>query len=153
MEDHLQSAVHHLRALRDEIDGMLARLDPMISSKPAATPTLPLAPAGANGRVEDIFEPPVLAALVERGKLSSREIAALLPGTKRVGPIINAWRLRAQRAGHDYLSLVTKSSGGPAGTIFTLTEKGRQLLAPIVAVADVAPSETERSSGADAEAG
>lgn len=153
MEDHLQSALRHLRALRDEIDGVLARLDPTGSPKPAVTPAPSVAPAKPNGRVSDIFEPVVLAALVERGKLSSREIAALLPGTKRVGPIINAWRLRAQRAGHDYLSLVTKSSGGPEGSIFTLTEKGRQLLAPIAAVADVAPSETERSSGADAEAG
>ena len=153
MENHLQAAVRHLSALRDEIDGMLVKLASVMSSLPATPGAQPAAPAEPNGRVEDIFEPDVLAAFIERGKLSSKEIAALLPGTKRVGPIINAWRLRAQRAGHDYLSLVTKSSGGAAGTIFTLTEKGRQLLAPIVAVADVAPSETERSSGADAEVG
>ena len=145
MENHLQAAVRHLSALRDEIDGMLVKLASVMSSLPATPGAQPAAPAEPNGRVEDIFEPAVLAAFIERGKLSSREIAALLPGTKRVGPIINAWRLRAQRAGHDYLSLVAKSSGGPAGTIYTLTEKGRQLLAPIATAA-------ERAAGLGAEA-
>ena len=144
MEGHLQSAVLHLRALRDEIDEMLAELT-SISTVPAAAGSSTNDLVQPRGRLEDIFEPPVLAALVRDGQISSGEVLNLLPGKEHMGPLANAWRLRARRAGHDYETLVKKSKTGPGGTtVFTLTDKGRQLLGPIVEAAGTASERTEQ---------
>ena len=138
MKGHLEGAMLHLRALRDEIDEMLAKLTSTMSSPPATgAGSATSDPPQPRGRLEDIFEPPVLAALVRDGQISSRDVLSLL-GKKYMGPLANAWRLRARRAGRDYETLVKKSQTGPGGTaVFTLTDTGRQLLGPIAEAADV----------------
>ena len=85
---------------------------------------------GEEVKIADIIEPPILAGLLETPLLTTKEMAALLPG-KKIGPLISAWKRRSVAAGVVFDDLVERSMTPAGGIAFALTVEGRRVFGSV----------------------
>jgi len=123
---------NEMRARLDEVDRMIARAAAETSPKPRRRRSKPLT-------VGDIFEPPVLRALLTTPSLSTGELALLFPG-KRLGPIVSAWKRRARSASVDFDELVQQTSTSDGRKAYSLSDEGRRVFLAVAATMDEAPA-------------
>ena len=78
--------------------------------------------------LDDIFEPAILRELRTRTAVSTAVIERLFPDTP-VGPMVSAWKRRAESSGFDFDELVKRTKvPGERRFAYSLTAKGRELL-------------------------
>ena len=116
-----------MRIRLDELDRLIA----LVADSELPNPNPTQSDGGRRRRrgkvtVSEIIDRPVLNALLATGTVTTKEMAAILP-EKRIGPMVSAWKRRAEAAGVVFDNLVEKSLTPAGDKAFSLTEEGRRV--------------------------
>lgn len=115
------------RVRLDELDRLIA----LVADSDLPNPKPTRSDGGRRRRrgkvtVSEIIDRPVLNGLLATGTVTTKQMADLLPG-KRIGPMVSAWKRRAEAAGVVFDDLIEKSMTSSGDTAFSLTEEGRRV--------------------------
>ncbi len=139
-----QDLLAELHARRKEMQARLDEVNRLIELVTPKAPPRPRRRRAKTTTVGDILEPEILHALLTQLHLPTGEIALLLPG-KRPGPMVSAWKRRAQSAGLVFDNLVERTSTPDGQAAFSLTDEGRRVFGE-VAAATAEAAETDNPS-------
>jgi len=132
----LLEALTILKHERTELDGIIERLERMVTSRGGAAldPSVPVkrAARGTPGRytLKDVFPPSLLSKLVQNESGITTDQMAEILDAQRTGPLVYSWKRRVAAVGRDFDTLVTRHEENPPR--YSLTEEGRRVFTPVL---------------------